>query len=87
MRDMRLDPPPAAGEVGIALRQRPDGMQVVRQDHNGVDGERTLVPRDTERVPQGAHVMHQHRGCPVRERDREEIGAAWDEAAPVSDHR
>jgi len=29
MRDMRLDPPPAAGEIGIAGWQRPDGMQVI----------------------------------------------------------
>src|SRR5437660_785841 len=61
-------------------------MQVFRQDHDGLNRERTLVPRDTERRPQGAHVMHQRRGCPVSERDREEIGAPWNEVAPVSDH-
>ena len=41
MREMRLDSPPAAGEIGIAGWQRPDGVQVVRQDRNGVDRERT----------------------------------------------
>jgi len=29
-----------------------------QQDHDGLDRERTLLPRDTERCPQGAHVMH-----------------------------
>jgi hypothetical protein len=86
MREMRIDSPPAAGEVGIAWRQRPDGMQVFRQDHDGLDRERTLVPRDPERRAQGAYVIHHRGGCPVRERDREEIGAAWNEVAPVSDH-
>src|SRR5579885_1132673 len=62
-------------------------MQVFRQDHNGVDHERALVPRDTERHPQVVRVVNHHRGCPVGERDREKIGAAWDEIAPVSNHR
>jgi hypothetical protein len=44
MREMRLDSPPAAGEIGIAGWQRPDGMQVFRQDHDGVDREGVLAP-------------------------------------------
>jgi hypothetical protein len=59
MREMRIDSPPAAGEVGIAWRQRPDGMQVFRQDDDGVDRERALVPRDAECRPQGADMVHQ----------------------------
>jgi len=39
MREMSLDPPPAAGEIGIAWQQRPDRMQVVRQDDDGFDRE------------------------------------------------
>jgi hypothetical protein len=86
MREVRFDALPAAGEVGIACRQRPDGMQVIRQDHDGLDREWTLVPRKTESHPQSAHVMHEREGCPVSERDREKIGASWNEFAPVSDH-
>src|SRR5215208_5195842 len=51
MREMRLDSLPAAREIRITGRQCPDGMQMVRQDHNGIDRERTLVPRDTECHP------------------------------------
>ena len=40
----------AAGEIGIAGRQRPDGMQMFGQDHDGIDRERTLLPRDAERT-------------------------------------
>src|SRR5215467_12325807 len=62
-------------------------MQVIRQDHDGLDREWTLLPRDPERHPQGVHVLHQRRGYAVSKRDREEIGAARDEVASVSDHR
>src|SRR5438552_9309132 len=48
MREIRLDTLPAAGKIGIARRQRPYRMQMVWQDHDGVDRERTLMPRDAE---------------------------------------
>src|SRR5215212_3182446 len=48
MREMRLDSLPAAREIRITGRQCPDGMRMVGQDHNGIDRERTLVPRDAE---------------------------------------
>jgi hypothetical protein len=51
MGEMRLDPLPAAGEVGVDRRQRPDGMQVVRQDHDGLDREGMLLACDTECRP------------------------------------
>src|ERR1700680_573936 len=86
MREIGFDAFPAAGKIRIARRQRPDGMQVFRQDHDGFDRERTLVPRDTERHPQGAEVLDHRRGSPISERDREEIGAPWNEVATVSDH-
>ena len=60
---------------------------MIGQDHNSIDSERTLLPRDTERRPQGVNVFHQRRGCTVGERGCEEISAAWNEIAPVSDHR
>jgi hypothetical protein len=34
-----LDQSPACREIGIARRQSPDCMEMVRQDHKGVDGE------------------------------------------------
>ena len=60
VREMRLDALPAAGEIRIAERQHPDCMQVIRQDDDGIDRERTLVPRDPECRPQGADVIYQY---------------------------
>ena len=57
MREIRLDSLPAAGEIEIAGWQPPDGMQMVGQDHNGVDREGTLVPRDAERHAQAMRMM------------------------------
>jgi hypothetical protein len=71
MREMCLDSLPAAGEIGIVQRQCPDGMQVIRQDHDRLDRERTLLPRDTKGRSQGTDMMYQRRRCPVRERNRE----------------
>jgi hypothetical protein len=61
-------------------------MQVVRKDHDSLDRERPLAPRDAKSRAQCVHVVNQNRGCPIRERDREEVGAAWDVVAPVSNH-
>ncbi len=35
--EMRLDQPSAGGKVGVAGRQRPDGMEMVRKHHHGID--------------------------------------------------
>jgi len=49
--ERRLDRPPASRKVGVALRQGPERVQMVRQDDGGVDGEGSLPPasRITER--------------------------------------
>jgi hypothetical protein len=49
----------ASGEIVIAGRQRPDRMQMVGEDHNCVDRERTLMPSEAECSAQAGYVIHQ----------------------------
>lgn len=39
----RLDAPPTEREIRVALWKREDRMQMIRQDHDGVDRERALL--------------------------------------------
>ena len=55
--EMALDQPPASGEIGIASRQRPQAVNVVRQDHDGIDLERVMVHRVAERLAQQGNVF------------------------------
>ena len=51
-----LDQIPAQGEIGIHLWKCPDAMQVVWQQHQGLDAER-MIPHDPrEGCPQPVHV-------------------------------
>ena len=43
-REAGLDRLPASGEVGVAFRQPPQGVQIVRQDDDRIEGERPLPP-------------------------------------------
>jgi hypothetical protein len=84
--EMSLDATPTTGEIGVPLRQGKNGMEVVRQDHDRVDGKGSLASRDTKRRPKRGDVIHKRCGPAVGERHREEIGSAFDEIASVSDH-
>jgi len=42
--EMTFDSPPAAGKVGVVLRQCEDRVKVVRQDYNRIDRKGTLFP-------------------------------------------
>jgi hypothetical protein len=59
MREVRFDPLPPAGKIGVAGWQSPDGVQMLWQDDDGINSERTLLPRDTKRYPQLVHMIHQ----------------------------
>src|SRR5689334_19173347 len=45
VRETRLDALPATGEIGVALRQSPNRMQVVREYYDRVDGKRAFAAR------------------------------------------
>lgn len=71
MSEVRLHALPATGEGGIAGRQRPDRMQVIRQDHDCIDRERTLVSHNTDAIREVPMCLA-GRGRPIDERDGEE---------------
>ena len=50
----RLDQPPARHEIGIAIRQGPDAVQMVGQDNDGVDIERPRFSNYAKRLAQQA---------------------------------
>jgi hypothetical protein len=45
---MSLDPPPATGKIRIVQWQGHHDMQVVGENHDGIECERTLVARDAK---------------------------------------
>ena len=46
-----FDRPPAPGVIRAAVRQGPNGVQVLRQDNDGVDGEAVRpAPNETRRA-------------------------------------
>jgi hypothetical protein len=79
----RFDQPPSRGEIGIRLRQRPDHMQMVGQDHGGFDRERMARSYRAERRPQQPDVLGQQRQPTVGEIDREETARAGEEVAAI----
>ncbi len=58
-REGRLDQPPPGGKGRVALRQRPDCVQVIRKHNHRVDGDRMPLPRLTKRGPQIIDVVRQ----------------------------
>ena len=52
MRERRLDEASACGEIGIVLRQCPDGVEMIGQHHNRLDHERMTDPCLAECAPQ-----------------------------------
>jgi hypothetical protein len=47
--EVSFNPSPAAGEIRVSLRQSEDCMEMVRQDHDGIDRKGALLPRCAKR--------------------------------------
>ena len=84
--EMALDPSPSAGKIEIVRREREDYVQVLGQDHDGIDGERTFVRGHAEGGAKVIDVIDERGRTSILERDGEEERSAWEEVAPVSDH-
>jgi hypothetical protein len=74
-RKPRFQHPPAAAEIGIVRGQRPNRMEVLRQNNDRVDAEWVECFRIAERSAQQINVVRQQRLLPVRKRDREKEDA------------
>ncbi len=85
-REGGFDQSPAGGEIGIAGRQCPDAVQVIREDHDGVDGERIPMPDAAKRFAQRRDVLNQQPAAAFEQGDGEEEGAARDVSTNVMRH-
>lgn len=85
-REARLDVRPAIGVVGIIVREAPDAVQVVGQDHDGQHFERPRRLRRPERCPQLIRMLHQQTTAAFQKIDGEEVGAARHTGATIVRH-
>lgn len=86
-REPALDGAPADGEIGIVGGQRPDAMQVVGQDDDGLDGERPNDAGPINCLTQSLQGIGRSQGRPpFVGHDREEERAAGHEGSPVFGH-
>jgi hypothetical protein len=96
-----FDGAPPSRKFRIALRECPQGVQVVRQYHHGIDPKRRLPLHRTNRFPQRVGMLGQQTrppipqsqgqglallGAPRMQRHGEEIGRAGNTGASVVHH-
>jgi hypothetical protein len=67
-----LDQPPSHREIGIAWRQLPYGMQVIRQNHERIDRERVTSAGCRDRVSQNVDLLDQQGLASIEQIHREE---------------
>ena len=56
-RETRLDHLPSGRVIRISVRQRPEGMEVVRQDDHGINVERPLRPHSPKDFSQEIDLL------------------------------
>ena len=81
-----FDLPPAGGKIGIAWRQCPNGVEMVRQDADGVRFKRPARLDRTINLPQAGDALDQQIAGAVSKHDREKEHPAADSRAPISRH-
>jgi hypothetical protein len=75
-RKAALDGAPASGEVCIAFRQYPNGMNMIRQNADRDGLKRMPLLNDFIDVPEAVDFVDQKAVGPLREDDREKENAA-----------
>jgi hypothetical protein len=70
-REEAFDSPPSTGEVAIVGGQCHDRVQVIGQDDDRIDRERTFAPGHAKGRTQSDYVVDEHGRASVRERDGE----------------
>jgi hypothetical protein len=81
-----LYPPPTSGEICVSRRQGKDRAKVVRQDHDRIDGKRTLAPRYPKCPVKGVEMIHKRCRMAVFEPQCKEEGSTGKTVTPVSNH-
>ncbi|MOA44424.1 hypothetical protein D3C78_1667040 [compost metagenome] len=83
---MAFDLAPARGVVRITLRQGTERVQVVREDHDGVDAPGMVPHAQTEAGSQQVDVLGQQTASSVRQIEGKEPGGARGVVAAVVGH-
>jgi hypothetical protein len=86
-RKSGFDITPAAGKIRLSGRQGPDAMQVIGQDHNGLDGKWSALAGRLEHLPKRVDFFGQKLAAPVQLRNRKEKRTAGNKGANVSGHK
>ena len=81
-----LDETPARREIRIAGRQRPDGVNVVRQHDESVDFEGILGARAGDRLAKPVDVVDEEGLSPFKQIGGEEPASARNEGATIIRH-
>ena len=71
---------PSRGEIRVPGRQRPDAMQVIRQNHDSLDSERSTLTGRLEHSPKIVKVLGQEFPATFQQRDRKKERASWNKA-------
>jgi len=79
-----LDEHPASGEVRVAGRQRPQGVQVIGENDHGVDAEGMRLAHPSRRFAQGIDVVDEQARLTVGEVDREEVRRPGDVSPTIA---
>lgn len=87
LRHGAFDDPPTRREITVIGRQCPDTMQMIWQQHPGVDGERMGLPHQRNTFPQcRSDIVIQQEGLAAQGVDSKEIRSAVNIGAPVVRH-
>jgi hypothetical protein len=86
-RERLLDMRPSDRIIRITRWKGPQAVQVLRQNHDCIDGERLRCMRNTERMTQIVDMIGQQRPSPLGDGHREKVGAARHPRAAIVRHR
>jgi hypothetical protein len=81
-----FDLAPARAKIDVAGRQCPNGMEMVREDADGVRFERQARLDRAINLPQASDVLDKKLAGPVSEHNSEKEYPAFDFWAPISRH-
>ena len=84
--EARFDSRPSPRIVGIAVRQPPEAMQVIRQDDDRDHIERLCRTCNTERRTEIVDAIHQQASTPLQQIHGEEECPAWHGFSAISWH-